>query len=103
MIPEDIRSTLCENDNGLIVKCYVQPKASKNSIIGLHGDSLKISVMSPPVDGKANKTLCKFLAKSFKISKSMINILSGENSRNKRVFIQGLSVDEFISRLSKNG
>ena len=49
----------------LVLNIYLQPKASRDHIIGLHGlDELKISITAPPVDGKANKHLIKYLAKN---------------------------------------
>ncbi|MCL4115596.1 UNVERIFIED_CONTAM: hypothetical protein GTU68_058643 [Idotea baltica] len=52
------------------------------------GDRLKIAITAPPVDGKANKHLVKFLAKQFKVAKSQINIVSGETDRDKTVQIE---------------
>jgi uncharacterized protein (TIGR00251 family) len=48
---------LRENPQGIFFKVYVQPRSSKNMIVGLHGDGLKIKVAAPPVEGAANKAL----------------------------------------------
>ncbi|WP_281645734.1 DUF167 family protein [Parendozoicomonas sp. Alg238-R29] len=74
-------------DKNLILSCHLQPRASKDEFSGLHGDSLKIRIKAPPVDGKANDYLIKFLAKQFGVSKRDISIISGELSREKRVSI----------------
>ena len=71
----------------LLLQLYVQPKASRDQIVGLHGEELKIAITAPPVDGKANAHLTKFLAKSFKVAKGDINILKGHASRHKQVLI----------------
>lgn len=69
----------------VIFKIKVKPNA-KNPKIEEEGDgSLKISLKSPPVDGKANKELVELLAKKFKVTKSEIIIKSGLYSRNKLV------------------
>jgi hypothetical protein len=58
------------------------------------GGALKIKVTAPPREGKANRELIKFLSKLFGVAKSRIAILSGESSRNKRIFISGISSAE---------
>lgn len=75
-------------DDDLIISCHLQPKAKTDEFSGLHGESLKIRIKAPPVDGKANAYLQKFLAKAFGVSKSRVQIISGELSREKRVKIE---------------
>lgn len=72
----------------LLLSVYVQPRASRDEIAGLHDNELKIRITAPPVDGKANAHLIKFLAKSFGVSRSRIQLLGGESSRHKRLAIQ---------------
>jgi uncharacterized protein (TIGR00251 family) len=73
----------------ITLKIYLQPKSSKNEIIGPYRDGIKVKVTAPPVRGKANEALIKFLAKEFKISASSIEILKGHNSREKIIRIGG--------------
>lgn len=73
----------------LILKIHVQPKASRDEVAGLHGDSLKIRITAPPVDGMANERLIRFLAKIFKVAKSGILLVSGETGRDKIFRIKG--------------
>lgn len=75
-------------DSDLIINCHLQPKAKTDEFSGLHGESLKIRIKAPPVDGKANAYLTKFLAKAFGVSKSRVIIISGELSREKRIKIE---------------
>lgn len=81
-----------------IVKIKVIPRASKRNIIK-EWDSLKIKLVSAPQDGKANKELREFLAKRLKVPKKSIEIISGEHSRDKRVSIPDLSLNEIKKRL----
>lgn len=74
--------------DGVIFKVYIQPKASKNSISGLHDDALKIRLTAPPVDGAANKMCIQFLSKQLGIPKSDIEIVSGQTSRTKHIFVR---------------
>jgi len=71
----------------LLIKVLLQPNASRNAIVGMHGNHLKISLMTPPIGGKANKQLIVLLGKVFRVKKSNIAILTGERSRYKTVRI----------------
>lgn len=72
--------------DGLVLRLYIQPKASRDSIVGVHGDELKVAITAPPVDGQAN-ALVKFLAKQFRVAKSQVLIEKGELGRHKQVKI----------------
>ncbi len=84
---------------GLLLQVYVQPKAKKDEIVGLHGEALKIRLTAPPVEGKANEALRKFLAKLLKIPKSAVKIVSGTTSRQKGVYLEGLDLETVYKRL----
>jgi uncharacterized protein len=80
------------------IDARIIPKSSRNEIINGEGGVLKIKVISPPVDGKANKTVIELLSKQLKISKKDILIVSGEKSRNKKIRLYGISKSE-LSKL----
>ena len=77
-----------ENNSGVTLKIFIQPRSSKNMIAGLHADALKIKLTAPPVDGAANKMCIQYLAKCLKVPKSSIEILSGHKSRTKRLLLR---------------
>jgi uncharacterized protein len=87
-------------DDSLILSVYIQPRASKNQICGIQGDELKIRLTSPPVDGAANKLCREFVADLFEISKSSVEIISGETSRHKRLRITGNFLGQFNKTFS---
>ncbi|MGL4860641.1 MAG: DUF167 family protein YggU [Enterobacteriaceae bacterium] len=74
-------------DGSLRLNLYIQPKASRDQIIGLHGAEIKVAITAPPVDGQANSGLIRFLAKQFKVAKSQVLIEKGETGRHKQVLI----------------
>jgi len=80
-------SSVSKTVDGLVLRLYIQPKASRDSIIGLHGDELKVAITAPPVDGQANAHLVKYLAKQFRVAKSQVVIEKGELGRHKQVKI----------------
>lgn len=87
-------------DNKLILRIKVQPRASKDEIAEILGNSLKIRITAPPIDGKANQHLLDYLAKLFKVAKSRITLLSGETGREKRVSIDNpQQLPDIIKRL----
>ncbi len=73
----------------IILKVYLQPKSSKNEVVGPYRDGIKIKVTAPPNEGKANEALVKFLAKEFKIPPSSIEILKGHHGRKKIIRVGG--------------
>ena len=73
----------------ILLKVYLQPKSSKNEIVGPYRDGIKIKVTAPPIDGKANEALVKFLAKEFKVPLSSIEILTGRHGREKIIRVGG--------------
>lgn len=80
-----IAVTQCGAD--IRLKLYIQPKASRDAWVELYGDEIKIAITAPPIDGKANIYLQKFLAKSFAVAKSQVVIEKGETGRHKTVLI----------------
>ncbi len=81
----------------LIMKVYLQPKSSRNEIVGPYRDGIKVKVTAPPVEGKANEALLRLLAKAWKIAPSQIEIIRGHQSREKILRIRGFSrVEEGI-------
>ena len=77
-----------EDSQGITFKVYVQPRSSKNMIVGPHGDAIKIKLTAPPVDNAANNMCIEYLAKTFNISKSAVDIVSGHNSRTKWIRVR---------------
>ncbi|MGI6225339.1 MAG: DUF167 domain-containing protein [Peptococcales bacterium] len=92
---------LKENDNGLLIKIKVQPRASKNEIKGVQGNAIKVRLTSPPVDGAANLACQNFFAQICDLPKSQVQIVAGLTSRNKTLLIEGLSKGTFMNIISK--
>ncbi|WP_136795203.1 MULTISPECIES: DUF167 domain-containing protein [Desulfosediminicola] len=84
----------CGTDGTALLSLYIQPRASRNMISGVHDGSLKISITTPPVDGKANSAVTAFLAKTFKVAKRDVQLRSGHTSRRKTIAISGITEEE---------
>jgi len=89
-----------ENDDEVILTVYVQPRASRDRIVGPHEAALKIAITAPPVDGKANQALTAFLAKFFGISKRAVSLKSGGQGRTKKFALYGISLAEAHAALA---
>lgn len=87
-------------ENSILLDLYIRPKASKDTICGLHGDELKLAIIAPPVDGKANKAVITYLANFFGVTKSSVSIVNGFQSRHKRCAVQGITLAEADKKLS---
>lgn len=80
-------------DGRITLTLHIQPGAKKTEFAGLHGDALKIRLAAPPVDGKANDALIRFIAETLKLPKSAVNLISGQTSRRKVLVVNGGTVE----------
>jgi len=97
-------SFIKECPEGLILRILVLPRSSKNMIAGVYQDALKIKLAAPPVDGAANRMCIKFISKCFNLSKSSVEIISGNHSRIKTLLLRCNDCADFsmeIKRLKK--
>ena len=78
----------CEGDNITLV-LHVQPGAKRSEIAGLHGDALKIRLAAPPIEGRANEALLRFIADCFNVPLRNVELKQGGQSRHKRVEVRG--------------
>ncbi|MCG6983081.1 MAG: DUF167 family protein [Deltaproteobacteria bacterium] len=90
---------LTENEAGVIIKVQVQTRASRDEVVGPHGEFLKVRITAAPVAGGANKHLLKILAKKMKIPQAQLSIKSGATSKNKSIAVLGISGDRVRERL----
>ena len=81
------------------LKIHLIPRSSRNQLVSCTGDQLKIKITAPPVEGRANQALIAFLAKQLGIAKSRVELVGGETSKQKRILIHGLNLDEIHDRL----
>ena len=89
-----------ENHAGVSFAVKVHPRAKKNAITGEIDDALKLSLTTPPIDGRANEACIEFFAKLLKVPRSSVTIASGLTSRNKVIRVAGISAEELRNRLT---
>ncbi len=78
----------CRQDGeGWLLAVRVQPNASVTAIAGEYADQLKVRLAAPPVDGKANAELVRFLARALGVPRASVSVVRGRSSRSKTVRI----------------
>jgi hypothetical protein len=84
---------------GVRLEVKVQPRSSRNQIVGEQAGVLKVKLTAPPVEGEANAALVDFLSGYLKVPRKDINLIKGETSRHKIIEILGISSEELMRKI----
>jgi uncharacterized protein (TIGR00251 family) len=84
---------------GCTLPVRVHPGAKRNAVGGAHDRALKVSLTTPPTDGRANVALLAFVAEKLGVARAQVTLLTGAASRAKTLRIVGLTADEVSTRL----
>jgi len=85
---------IVEITGGVRLDVSVQPRSSRNQVVGEQNEALKIKLTAPPVEGEANAALVDFLSHYLKLPRKDIKLIKGETSRHKIIEIMGISSEE---------
>lgn len=88
-----------ETTSGCTFVIKVQPRARRNAIVGEIAGALKLALIAPPIEGRANEACIAFLAELLDVPHSSVTIIRGHSNRNKVVRISGLLAEEVRKRL----
>ncbi len=91
-----------EREGVVTFSTRVQPRASKDEIVGEMGGALKVRLRAPAVEGRANEALVEFLAQLLKRPRSAVRILNGERSRTKQIEIHGVTRQQILALLAQD-
>jgi len=80
-----------DSSDGCALSVRVHPGARRNAITGVHDGALKVSLTTPPTDGRANQALIAFIAEQLGIPRTRVTLLTGATSRSKTLHLAGLS------------
>lgn len=97
----DLQQVIQQTSDGVILRVYVQPKARKEQIVGLHGDRLKVAVTEPPDKGKANEAVVQLIATTVRTAASNVDLIRGQTSRQKDLLIRGMNLAAVSAALDK--
>lgn len=90
---------IVEITGGVRLEVSVQPRSSRNQVVGEQNEALKIKLTAPPVEGEANTALVNFLANYLKLPRKDIKLIKGETSRHKIVEIIGINKEELMIKV----
>ena len=99
MSSEGLDGVVEPDRDGAVVHVHVQPRSGRSELVGRHGDSLKVRVAEPPVDGRATAATARLLAGALGIAPARVALATGAHSRIKRFRVSGLSAAEVTRRL----
>ncbi|MEC5205076.1 uncharacterized protein (TIGR00251 family) [Vogesella perlucida] len=94
-----MKTWLTVQPTGIRLTLHVQPGARKSEVAGEHGEALKIRLAAPPVEGKANAELLRWLADYLGVPRKAVTLLSGERNRHKIVSVDGLDAAAALAML----
>ncbi len=81
------------NGDVITLTLHIQPGAKRSELAGLHGEALKIRLAAPPIEGRANEALLRFIAESFNVPVRQVELKQGGQSRHKVVAVTGSKVE----------
>jgi uncharacterized protein len=87
------KSPIKQHGGAVHLRLRVQPRASRNAMLQ-ESNRLRVRLTAPPVEGEANRSLCAYLAECFSIPPRRVRLVSGDQSREKVVALEGLTVTE---------
>ena len=89
-----------ETDAGAVFRIHVVPRASRSGIAGITAEALKLRIMAPPVDGKANDECIRLIAEFLGVKKAQVTIIAGHASRTKTIAVNGVKADRIASLIA---
>ena len=84
---------LKETPDGILLNIRVVPRASRNEVQGVLGEALKIRVQAPPVEGKANEAVMRFLAENLGVPRNRVALVAGDTGRVKQILVRGIQAE----------
>jgi hypothetical protein len=89
--------------NAASVEVRLRPRGRGDALIGFEGGVLQARVSAPPVEGRANKALCKLIAKRVRVAPSRVSVVRGEKGRDKLVRVEGIDEKALLAALADGG
>ena len=83
-----------------VIRVRVQPRASRDELLGWRDDTLRVRVTAPPLDGRANDAVRALIARAAGVPASAVGIVGGERGRDKLVAVAGVTADALRARLA---
>lgn len=85
--------------DAVLLRVFVQPRAAKDAIVGLHGNALKVKVRAPPTEDRANRAVEGIVAHALGVPPRDVSVIAGRASRNKRVAVSNAALEKVSNAL----
>lgn len=85
---------------GVSFEVKVVPGASRDQVVGLLGDKLKVKVAAPPENGKANAAVCRLIAQTLGVAASAVRVVRGASQPNKCIEVRGVDAATLLAKLT---
>ena len=95
----DLPEYLSSHPDGVRLRVFVQPKAAKTELVGIHGPALKLKVRAVPERGRANEAVCKLVAELLGVPTSNVEVVAGGSTRFKTVVVAGVGIDRALGAI----
>jgi uncharacterized protein len=89
--------------SGAVIDAFVQPRAARNAIVGVHGAAIKFKIAAPALEDRANRALEAFVAELVGVSRSQVAVVAGRTSRHKRIEVAGVAPEAVADALEEPG
>jgi uncharacterized protein len=89
--------------SGVVIDAFVQPRAGRNAVAGVHGAAIKFKIAAPALEDRANRALEAFVAQLVGVSRSQVSIVAGRTSRHKRIEVVGVAPEVVADALEAPG
>ena len=96
---EDLAACLEPAGDAVVLRVHVQPGAARTSLVGRHGDALRLRVAARPVDGRANDAVVGWVAATLGVPRAAVTLVSGARTRRKRLRVEGVGIAEAVAAL----
>ncbi|MGA8034901.1 MAG: DUF167 domain-containing protein [Candidatus Acidiferrales bacterium] len=94
---------MTECEGGVTIAVRVTPRASQDAVGGEHGGALKVRLVAPAIEDRANESLRRILAARLKVPMAAVRIVAGEKNRSKRVRIAGVTREQLLALVIVGG
>jgi hypothetical protein len=81
------------------VAVRVQPRSSRDQVLGERGGAIAIKLKAPPVDGEANAALIRLVAKKLGVPPRDVQLVRGATSRTKWIRVEGCTAEALCAAL----
>jgi uncharacterized protein (TIGR00251 family) len=96
----ELPSFIVASKGRALIEAFVQPRAAKDALVGVHGRALKLKVTAPAIDDRANRAVEKLVSEWLGVPRSQVSVIAGRAGRNKRIAVVGMTPENVASALT---